>query len=247
MPDMYAFFDEYREKSNTVYKNNLYSTYAYGESLAETIDIFLPPEANPPLHVFIHGGFWQVLSKQDSVFNAPFYLNNRSAFGAMSYGLVPDVSLDEIVQQTRWMIWFLYKHAEYLGFDRDQIHLSGHSAGAHLAFMALFTDWKNDFDIPDNVIKSITSYSGVFDLEPLLHTPESKALNLDKSMTDRNSPIQHIVKRTCELNFLYGDNETSEFKRQTLDFAAALKVKGMKTKVEEVKGKNHFDVVMLGK
>ena len=141
----------------------------------------------------------------------------------------------------------MYKHAEYLGFDRDQIHLSGHSAGAHLALMALFTDWKNDFDIPDNVIKSITSYSGVFDLEPLLHTPESKALNLDKSMADRNSPIQHIVKRTCQLNFLYGENETSEFKRQTLDFAAKLNAKEMMSKVEEVKGKNHFDVVMLGK
>lgn len=242
---MYAFFDEYREKSNKVYKNNLYSTYAYGESLAETIDIFLPPEANPPLHVFIHGGFWQVLSKQDSVFNAPFYLSDGNAFGAVDYGLVPEISLDEIVQQTRWMIWFLYKHAEYLGFDREQIHLSGHSAGAHLAFMALFTDWEKDFDIPGELIKSITSFSGVFDLEPLLYTPECKALSLDKSIADRNSPIQQIVKRTCEFNFLYGDNETSEFKRQTHDFADALNAKGMQSMVKEVKGKNHFDVVIL--
>lgn len=244
MPDIQVYFDEYRNGSEKIYSENLFTTYAYGESLAETIDIFLPPEPNPPLHVFIHGGYWQMLSKQESVFNAHKYINNASAFGAMGYGLAPDVSLDDIVQQTRWCIWFLYKHAQYMGFDPEQIHLSGHSAGAQLAFMALFTDWENDYDIPNDVIKSITGYSGIYDLEPILYCEENDFLNMNADVAKRNSPIHQIVKRKCKLKLLYGENETSEFKRQSYQFAVKLNDYGMQSSVEKVKGKNHFDLVI---
>ena len=243
--DISVFLKEYQRISKHVYKNHLFTTLAYGESLAETLDLFLPPEANPPLHIFIHGGYWQMLSKQESVFNAPHYINQGCAFAAMGYGLAPDVTLDEIVQQTRWMIWFLYKHAEYLGFDKEQIHLSGHSAGAQLAFMALFTDWEKDFDIPNDVIKSVTGYSGIYDLEPLLYTEENDFLKMDAEEAKRNSPIHQIVKRKVDLKFLYGENETSEFKRQTYQFAVSLNNYGMESSVNEVKVKNHFDLVVL--
>ena len=245
VPDLYAFLDEYLVQSDKVYSENLFTTLAYGESLAESVDLFLPPEPNPPLHIFIHGGYWQMLSKKESVFNAPHYTKQGSAFAAMDYGLAPDVNLDEIVQQTRWMISFLYKHAEYLGFDQNQIHVSGHSAGAQLAFMALFTDWELEFNIPNDVIKSITSYSGVFDLEPLLFTEENDALKLDVESAKRNSPFHQIVKRKCDFKFLFGENETSEFKRQSYQFAVQLNNHGMESEVSEVKGKNHFDLVFL--
>jgi len=245
VPDLYVFLDDYLVQSDKVYAENLFTTLAYGESLAETIDLFLPPEPNPPLHIFIHGGYWQMLSKKESVFNAPYFTQQGVAFAAMDYGLAPDLTLDEIVLQTRWMIWFMYNHAEYLGFDRNQIHLSGHSAGAQLAFMALFTDWELEFDMPSDVIKSITSYSGVFDLEPLLHTEENDALKMDAEAAHRNSPIHQIVKRDCELKFLFGENETTEFKRQTYQFAVKLNNYGMESTVDEVKGKNHFDLVHL--
>ncbi|NNM13228.1 MAG: alpha/beta hydrolase [Gammaproteobacteria bacterium] len=239
------YFKEYLDKSDQAYAKHLYTTYAYGESLAETIDIFLPPEPTPPLQVYIHGGYWQMLSKQESAFNAPFYLDQGTAFGVMGYGLAPDVTLDEIVQQTRWLIWFLYKHADILGFDKDRIHLSGHSAGAQLAFMALFTDWEKDYGIPNDVIKSVTGYSGLYELEPLLHCEENDFLKMDAEAAKRNSPLHQIVKRKCDLKFYYGENETSEFKRQTYQFAVKLNNYGMESTVKEVEGKNHFDLVLL--
>jgi len=244
VPDIQPFLDQYKADSDKVYAKHLFTKYAYGESLAETIDIFLPYEPNPPLHVFIHGGYWQMLSKQESTYNAPHYLEQGIAFGGLGYGLAPDVSLDEIVQQTRWAIWFLYKHAEYLGFDREQIYLSGHSAGAQLAMMAVFTDWENDFGIPNNVIKGVKAISGIYDLEPLLHTSENEALQMDVEMAKRNSPLHSVVQRDCELEFVYGENETSEFKRQTTAFVAQLKEKGFDCSFLEVKEKNHFDVVI---
>lgn len=244
VPDIQPFLDYYKEESDKVYAEHLFTKYAYGESLAETIDIFLPYEPKPPLHVFIHGGYWQILSKEESTYNAPHYLEQGTAFGALGYGLAPNVSLDEIVQQIRWAIWFLYKHAEYLCIDRERIYLSGHSAGAQLAMMALFTDWEKEFDIPNNVIKGVKAISGVYDLEPLLYTSENDALKMDLEMAKRNSPIHHIVERDCKLEFLIGENETSEFKRQTKEFVDKLKEKSFNCSLEEVVEKNHFDVVM---
>jgi len=244
VPDIQPFLDRYKAESVAVYADHLFTIYAYGESLAETMDIFLPNEPNPALHLFIHGGYWQMLSKEESVYNAPYYLQHGTAFAALGYGLAPDVSLDEIVQQVRWAIWFVYKHAEYLCIDRERIYLSGHSAGAQLAMMALFTDWENDFDIPNNVIKGVKAISGIYDLEPLLFTTENEALQMDIEAAKRNSPIHHIVEGDCELSFCYGENETSEFKRQTDEFVAALREKGFDCSLEEVEGKNHFDVVI---
>jgi len=244
VPDIQPYLDRYKSESEAVYAQHLFTQYAYGESLAETIDIFLPYEPNPPLHVFIHGGYWQMLSKQESTYNAPHFLKQGSAFGALGYGLAPDVTLDDIVQQVRWAIWFLYKHAEYLCFDREQIYLSGHSAGAQLAMMALFTDWEGEFGIPNNVIKGVKAISGVYDLEPLLHTSENQALQMDKEAAKRNSPIHHILERECQLEFVIGENETSEFKRQTGEFVDRLREKSFLPTLVEIAGKNHFDVVM---
>ena len=52
------------------------------------------------------------------------------------------------------------------------------------------------------------------------------------------------MERDCELSFCYGENETREFKRQTDEFVAVLREKGFDCSLEEVEGKNHFDVVI---
>ena len=45
--------------------------YPYGSSAAETFDLYPCASAGAPLHVFIHGGAWQRLSKRESAFPAP--------------------------------------------------------------------------------------------------------------------------------------------------------------------------------
>lgn len=42
----------------------------YGESPREKVDLFLPSTENPPLLVFIHGGYWQAMDKGDFSFIA---------------------------------------------------------------------------------------------------------------------------------------------------------------------------------
>ena len=44
--------------------------------------------------------------------------------------------------------------------------------------------------------------------------------------------------------FVYGDNETDEFKRQTDEYCSQLTGQGWDVGFAEIAGRNHFDVIM---
>ena len=114
----------------------------YGPAPREYMDIFVPKGEGPfAVHVFIHGGYWQELSKAESAFAAPNFLDHNIIFIALDYTLAPQESLFEIVAQVRSAaLWILNNIAEYSG-NKDNITLSGSSAGAHLVAEILSMDW----------------------------------------------------------------------------------------------------------
>src|ERR1700734_1824107 len=42
------------------------TVFSYGASSAETLDLYATSAAAAPIHIFIHGGAWRLLSKRDS-------------------------------------------------------------------------------------------------------------------------------------------------------------------------------------
>ena len=126
-----------REKTESVHTD-----VRYGTAQAETLDLFLPSSVDAaPLQIYIHGGFWQLLGKEDSSFAAPMFLERGAAFAAINYTLAPQKSLSEIVDENRRAIAFLYREARRWNVNRQRLFLSGSSAGAHLVMMMLATDW----------------------------------------------------------------------------------------------------------
>ncbi len=215
----------------------------YGPGKEETLDLFLPNNATGrPLHVFIHGGYWQALSKNESCFSATNFLQNDTAFAAINYTLAPQQSLSGIVDEVRRAIAWLYRHSERLGFDKERIYLSGSSAGAHLAMMTLFANW-NDFDVPDNIVKGVCAISGVYDLRPIQLSYVNDVVGMDHAETMQNSPALHTIQNPCSVILCYGDNETNEFKRQTDEVYELLKKQNIETICREIEGTNHFDIV----
>jgi len=241
VPDINVFLQKYAERSQAARQScKVITGIRYGASADETLDFFPAASANAPVEVFIHGGYWQALSKDESSFAAPDFVQNGVAFVALNYSLAPKVDLDEIVRQCRHAIAWLYQNANDLGFDKKRIFISGSSAGAHLAAMVTATNWQRDFGLPNSLIKGCTAVSGVFDLEPLRFTYLNDPLQLDAETVRRHSPLFLRPGVPTDLIVSWGDNETAEFKRQSREFAAAWEAR----EVFEMSGHNHFDVIL---
>ena len=247
--DINVYLDEYRDvsrqaKENAIASESCRADIAYGSSNDERLDLYLPgARSDAPLHVFIHGGYWRALSKEESAFAAPMFQQSGSYFAALDYSLAPSANLTEIVAQNRRAIACLYKTAGEWGFDRDRIYLSGSSAGAHLAIMMLLTDW-SQYDLPSDVVKGVCAVSGIYDLEPIRLSYVNEPLGMDSLEAENNSPMFHPIRNHCPIIFAYGDNETAEFKRQTNAYNEQLIASGETTILREVGDRNHFNVIL---
>ncbi|MEV7184274.1 alpha/beta hydrolase [Kitasatospora sp. NPDC093102] len=207
----------------------------YGPEAPELLDFFPAAVPGAPLQVFVHGGYWQELGKADAAFAAPDFVDRGAAFAAVGYGLAPAHPLDDIVAMVRRAVRWLAVNAPALGVDPRRIHLSGSSAGAHLAVMSLL-------DPAGGRIAGASLLSGVYDLEPIRLTYVNDALGLDASDAYRNSPLHHLRPGLPPLVIARGDNETGEFGRQHEDFAEVARRVGAPVVSIVEPARHHFDL-----
>ncbi len=216
---------------------------AYGAHHAERLDVF--PAARPgpaPVHVFVHGGYWQRMDKADFSFVVRGLRPAGAVTVVVNYGLVPSIDLDELVRQCRAAVAWIHRHARRWGGDPDRITVSGHSAGGHLVAMLLATDWA-DFDAPADVVKGGCAISGLYDLEPIRLCYLNEALRLTPEVARRNSPVHLAPAHPTPLILAVGGTEGAEYHRQTDDLASAWRARGLPVEVLDLAGHDHFSIV----
>ncbi len=207
----------------------------WGPGTDETLDFFPAARAEAPLLVFIHGGYWQELSKEESLFAGADCAAAGVAYAAINYTLAPAARLDQIVGQCRRALAWLAAEGGRLGFDPARIHVAGSSAGAHLAAMML-----TPRPVP---LAGLVLLSGVFDLAPLAGTYIDEPLRLTPQDIAALSPQRLDPGAPLPVLVAWGENETGEFKRQSRDYAAHLRAAGFVVAEDEIPTVNHFDIV----
>ena len=196
----------------------------YGDGAGETLDLFAPAIAAPagaapaPVLVFIHGGYWRSLDKADHAFIAPSFTVDGALVVVPNYALCPAVGIEHIVMQMARAVAWVWRHAAEHGGDPSRIALVGHSAGGHLASMLLSCRWKQvDDALPAQPLAGALSISGLYDLEPLRHTPFLQAdLKLTPASVARLSPAFVPRPKGAKLYAAVGLDESVEFLRQNL-------------------------------
>ncbi|NXK48426.1 KFA formamidase, partial [Chauna torquata] len=195
-----------------------------------------------PVFVYIHGGYWQCLSKDASGFAAPTLVSRGIAVVAVGYDIAPKGHMDAMVLQVRRSLIFLVKK-----YPRIRcIYLCGHSAGAHLAAMVLSTDWTEFGVAPD--IRGTVLVSGVYDLEPILHTYVNDALNMNQEVAKRNSPMLSVTRAVpaaaaCEVLVAVAQHDSPEFRRQSQEYSQALRSAGWSVSLLDLASVDHFDII----
>jgi arylformamidase len=217
---------------------------AYGPTPIEGLDIYTTKRANAPINVFVHGGAWRSGLSRDFAYAAELYVNAGAHFVVLDFNNVVETggNLLPMADQVRRGIAWVYRNAASFGGDPDRLYLSGHSSGAHLAGVALTTDWRKDFNLPADVIKGGVCCSGMYDLKPVRLSKRSSYVKFTDDMEQALSSQRRLEHLNAPVVVAYGSLETPEFQRQARDFAAAVKAAGKPVQLIVGEGYNHFEM-----
>lgn len=218
----------------------------YGQTSAEMLDIFPAGGTGQPVLVFIHGGYWRSLDKADHSFIAPAFTQAGACVVVPNYALCGaqrSVTIEDIALQMVGSLTWVYRNIDQYGGDPGRITVVGHSAGGHLAAMLLACQWPRwGADLPARLVRNAMGLSGLYDLEPIRHTPYLQGdLHLTAQQVQRCSPAYFAAPRGS-LYAVCGGDESDEFLRQNRLIESAWGT-GTVPVCEAIAGLNHFSVL----
>jgi arylformamidase len=219
--------------------------FAYGPTPVEGLDVYMTNRPNAPINVFIHGGAWLRGLAKDYAFPAELSVRAGSHFVVPDFANVQELggNLMPMADQVRRAVAWVYRNGSIFGGDPARIYISGHSSGAHLAGVALVTDWRKEFNLPADLVKGGLCCSGMFDLKAVRLSSRSTYVKFTDEMEQALSAQRHLDKLNCPLVVAHGTFETPEFRRQSRDFAAAVKAAGKPVQFLVGEGYNHFEII----
>ncbi len=232
VPTYLARFARDAERARAAYAHE--ADLRYGPHPRETIDYFPARVPGAPLFVWIHGGYWRRLSKNEASFVAPPIVDAGGAVAIINYPLAPEASLDTIVASVHRAFTFARALAGERGVDLQRTFVGGHSVGAQLAATVAHAF----------AISGLVTLSGIYDLEPLLHTSINDAIAMDLATAKRHSPIALPPKAAVALVASAGGREQHEWHRQQRGFVAAWRGWGGDAREIASPDDDHFSIVL---
>ncbi len=238
VPDVSLYLNDYAARTSQA-KTQLrcIDNLRYGDQADKLLDIYPASQSNAPVMVYLHGGDWRTLSKEDSGFAAPAFVARGAMLVVLDFTLVPHTTLPAMGEQVRKALLWLHKNVASYGGDPQRIHIAGHSSGANLVGQLLLT-------APAGQIKSAVFISGLGDLEPVRLSFRNEKLHLTPEVAAQVSLLKHQPGRICPMLVAVGQNETEDYRRQSRDVADHWRAQGNACELFELPGRHHFDAVL---
>lgn len=212
---------------------------AYGPRPGQKLDLFFPTEAasSAPVHIFIHGGYWRMFSKDDFSYVARTITQAGAIAVVIDYDLMPTVRLAEVVRQVRAAKTWVENNICDHGGDPKRLTISGHSAGAHLATF-LYT--LGEASPPSAALL----LGGVYNLRPLRQSFLQPLIHLTDEEVQEFSPLDRLFQPRVDSVILYGERETMPFQTQAGGLAWKLKDAGCEVTLSALAGTDHMSSVL---
>jgi arylformamidase len=205
---------------------------AYGPRDRNKFDFIKAADGGPTL-LLIHGGYWQMRSKDFFTCFAAGPIAHGINVAVIGYTLAPEATLDEIVAEIHAGVDALVAQAGALNTDASRIVVTGWSAGGHLTSTTL----------SHPAVKGGVAISGIYDLEPIRASYLNEKLKLDEAMARRQSPLMQDGGPHKPLSLVVGGAELPLLRQQTADFAAHRARLGLPVTYEEIAGADHFSIM----
>jgi arylformamidase len=211
-------------------------TRRYGLGDMQFIDLFVPAKADgAPVFILIHGGAWRLSMRQAFHGPAPTITAAGGILAIVGFDCIPTVRLPDMAGQIQDAIRWIGCEITAFGGDARNLHLIGHSSGAHLAAVMVAAG------LPG--VRSATLISGLYELEPVMLSARRLYLGLTAEETEALSPIRHVGAISAKCSVWWGSGDSPEFKRQSEAFAEALRDTGHLTRAAMLPDRNHFEML----
>lgn len=234
----------------------LEQTFSYNAQAHTTLDWYTPPSGAHDIHesslapvvFFVHGGAWKSGHSHGYALPMKWLLERGVHLVVPNFCAVTDCDgeLTVLLKELQQAYSFCASHAPALGGDPAQIHVLGHSSGAHLAASLKVSDWSAS-QLQEPSMASLLLVSGMYDLEAVSHSSRSEYVNFSKETLHSMSPQRHIKRFMSppglEVTFCCGTQESPEFIRQSSSMHEALSSQGHATQMIWCDGVNHFEIL----
>jgi arylformamidase len=203
----------------------------YGDRERTKIDLYPAADRTAPCLIFVHGGYWQRNSREVFAMLVEGVAAHGWSVAIPGYSLAPDASLTQIVTEIFLALDWLGENGGSYGMTGPVV-LSGWSAGAHLAAMAL--------DHPR--VSAGLAISGVYDLAPIRDTGLNNALKLTDEEVVKLSPLRLPVVHK-RLDIAYGTAELPALVLDSIQFHQTRVAANAPGKLFPIDGADHFSIL----
>ena len=199
------------------------------------------------IFVYIHGGYWQYMSRNESAFMAQTMSNEQILTAVVGYPIAPHATIDQIVTCVEQSLVKILQLATKLSV---KVFIGGHSAGGHLASTPLLVDWKTKYNIDPEIFGGFFLISGVFDLVPLVSTYINNPLGMTESVARNQSPLHRnssdywSALKHVPILCVHGQYDPPTFHDQNRRFGSYLEKIGFdNVQTLQLNNFDHFDVI----
>jgi acetyl esterase/lipase len=227
----------------TSVKDLTYYEGAEKDQAKHKLDLYLPKDKKDfPVLFFIHGGGWihgdkGFMGLYSGV--GRFYASQGIGAVIINYRLSPGVKHPEHIKDVARAFAWTVKNIEKYGGQPDQIFVSGHSAGGHLAAL-LATDetYLKAEGVSDKNIKAVIALSGVYEV-PAKILPQ--VFGTDETICKKASPTENVKAGLPPFLIVYADKDLAYCDKEPAQkFYDALKNKGCDATICEIPNSNHI-------
>lgn len=224
------------------------SGQSYGSHPLQGFDVYAPPDARAaPVLVFWHGGGWTNGYRQWVRFMAPVVTRLGLLLVAPSYRLAPAHPLPAAIDDAHTLLQTLCQRLPEWGGAANQLYLSGHSAGGHIATMAAIGCARNG--LPGGTVRACLPISGIMDLHashPMPGSLEERVYTdvlcgIDASQDVVLSPLYWTASLRLPVDLTIGEHDSARVRHSNQRMLALLQAQGVSTSLQDLPGRDHFD------
>lgn len=224
---------------------------AFHPQMQPRLDVYSPPSGTGyPVLFFVHGGSWKDFHKELFAPVAMKLLPEGMVVVIPDYTLYPDAGYEQMVDEMAAALSWTLENVERYGGDPGRVVVAGHSAGAHLAGLAVMDPrFLSAYGHSAAEIRGLIGLSGVYDVQAEYDFWSDQGTYPEvivevmggQEHFAQASPATYVRPDLPPVLLIHGDRDETVPVSIAVDFYTALQSAGAASELEIYAGLGHAD------